>query len=82
MSDLQTEAIKLKQFISKIEHFEGEKKEISEEISGIYKDMYNDGFDIQAVKSIVRSRKKDERKRKEMEEIVLHYEALLEKASS
>ena len=81
MSDLQTEAAKLKQFINKIERLEGEKKEISEEVSSIYKDMHHDGFDVQAVKSIIRSRKKDERKRKEMEEIVLHYEALLEKIS-
>jgi uncharacterized protein (UPF0335 family) len=79
MSDLQTEAVKLKQFIDRIERLEGEKKEISEEISGIYKDMNQDGFSVQALKSIIRSRKQDERKRKEMEEIVLHYEALLEK---
>ena len=50
MSDLQTEAVKLKQFIDIIERLEGEKKEISEEISGIYKDMNQDGFSVQALK--------------------------------
>jgi uncharacterized protein (UPF0335 family) len=79
MADLSTEAKKLRQFIERIERLEGEKKEISEEVSGIYKDLQQDGFDSQAIKDIIRARKQDERKRREREELVDHYQALLER---
>jgi uncharacterized protein (UPF0335 family) len=85
MSNLQTEALKLKQAIEKIERLEGQKMEISEEISMNYKDLADDGFDIQAIKEVVRIRRQDEKKRRkleEREEMIEHYKSLLLKGLS
>jgi uncharacterized protein (UPF0335 family) len=71
------EAQKLKQFVEKIERLESEKKEIGEEVSGIYRDLGNEGFDVPAIKEIVRSRKKNKKKQMEQEALVDYYKSLL-----
>ena len=71
------EAQELRRLVDKIERLEDQKKEISEEISGIYKDMGNDGFDVEAIKEIIRCRKKDPKKLLEKEAMVEYYTSLL-----
>ncbi len=71
------DALKLRQFISQIESLEGQKKEISEEISDIYNDIKNEGYDISVVKEIIRIRKKDEKERIEREAMIEHYKHIL-----
>ena len=71
------EALKLRQFVSQIESLEGQKKEISEEVSCIYNDIKNEGYDISVIKEIIRLRKKDENERLEREIMLEHYKHIL-----
>jgi uncharacterized protein (UPF0335 family) len=71
------DALKLRQFISQIESLEGQKKEISEEITDIYNDIKNEGYDISVVKEIIRLRKKDEGERVRREAMIEHYKHIL-----
>lgn len=71
------DALKLRQFISQIESLEGQKKEISEEISDIYDHIKNEGYDISIVKEIIKLRKKDEEERIRRDAMIEHYKHIL-----
>jgi uncharacterized protein (UPF0335 family) len=71
------DALKLRQFISQIESLVVQKKDISEEITDIYNDIKNEGYDISVVKEIIRLRKKDEGERVRREAMIEHYKHIL-----
>ncbi len=75
--DGSIDTLKLKKFITQIENLEGQKKEILEEISAVYNDVKNEGFDVSIMKEIVRLRKKDEKERLEREMMIEHYKTIL-----
>ena len=52
--------INLKQAVERIEKLEGEKREISQHISEIYKELKESGFETKIIKKIVAIRKIDE----------------------
>jgi uncharacterized protein (UPF0335 family) len=51
-------AQELRQFVERVERLEEEKKAISEDIRDVYAEMKGRGFDVRAVRQIVRIRKK------------------------
>jgi uncharacterized protein (UPF0335 family) len=70
-------ARELTQFVERVERLEEEKKAISGDIREVYAEMKGSGFDVRAVREIVKIRKQDHSERKEMEAILALYMATL-----
>jgi uncharacterized protein (UPF0335 family) len=63
----------LKSIIERIERLEEEKKTISEDIRDVYSEAKGNGFDVKALRTIVRMRKQDANERLEQETILETY---------
>jgi len=63
----------LKAIIERIERLEEEKKTISDDIKDVYAEAKGNGFDVKALRTIVRLRKQDENERAEQETILETY---------
>lgn len=70
-------AQELRQFIERIERLEEEKAGIQGDIRDVFSEMKGRGFDVKAVRSILRIRKQDHAERQEQEAILeLYMQAL------
>ena len=63
----------LKSIIERIEKLEEEKKATSDDIRDVYAEAKGNGFDVKALRTIVRLRKLDTDERKEQETILETY---------
>jgi uncharacterized protein (UPF0335 family) len=63
----------LKAFIERIERLEEEKKAIADDIRDVYAEAKANGFDVKAIRTIVRLRKQDAEQRKEEAAILETY---------
>ena len=63
----------LKAFVERIERLEEEKKTISDDIRDVYAEAKSTGFDVKALRTIVRLRKQDVDERKEQDAILETY---------
>ena len=63
----------LKAIIERIERLEEEKKAISDDIRDVYAEAKGNGFDVKALRTIVRMRKQDANEREEQETILETY---------
>ena len=63
----------LKSIIERIERLEEEKKAISDDIRDVYAESKGNGFDVKALRMIVRLRKQDPNERQEQETILETY---------
>ncbi len=63
----------LKAFIERIERLEEEKKAIGDDIRDVYAEAKGTGFDVKALRTIVRMRKQDANERKEQEALIETY---------
>jgi uncharacterized protein (UPF0335 family) len=63
----------LKSVIERVERLEEEKKTISDDIRDVYAEAKGNGFDIKALRTIVRLRKQDVNERREQETILETY---------
>ena len=63
----------LKAFVERIERLEEEKKTISDDIRDVYAEAKGNGFDVKALRTIVRMRKQDANERAEQETILETY---------
>jgi uncharacterized protein (UPF0335 family) len=63
----------LKAFVERIERLEEEKKAIADDIRDVYAEAKGNGFDIKALRTIVRMRKQDKDERVEQETILQTY---------
>jgi uncharacterized protein (UPF0335 family) len=63
----------LKSIIERIERLEEEKKTISDDIRDVYAESKGNGFDVKALRTIVRLRKQDPNERQEHETILETY---------
>lgn len=70
-------AQELTQFIDRVERLEEEKKAISDDIREVYTELKGCGFDVRAVRELVKIRKQNHSERKEMEAILELYMAAL-----
>jgi uncharacterized protein (UPF0335 family) len=68
---------RLRLLIERIERLEEEKMGISDDIKDVYLDAKSTGFDVKAMKAIVRLRKLDRRERKEQEAMIELYKERL-----
>ena len=68
---------KLKSFVERVEKLEEEKKAISEDIREVYAEAKGDGFDVKALRAVIRMYRQDLDQRKEYEALVdLYRDAL------
>lgn len=67
----------LKGYISEIERWETEKKEIQDNIGEIYASAHDVGFDTKAIRHVVKVRKADRRKQEALENAVDVYKHAL-----
>lgn len=63
----------LKAIIERIERLEEEKKSIGDDIRDVYAEAKGNGFDVQALRTIVKMRKQDADQRQEQETILETY---------
>jgi uncharacterized protein (UPF0335 family) len=63
----------LKAIIERIEHLEEEKKAIADDIRDVYAEAKGNGFDVKALRTVVRLRKQDKNERAEQEAILETY---------
>ena len=74
MTSLQVSAQKqLRQLVEQIERLEEEKKALSDDIRDVYAEAKANGFDVKALRTIVRLRKQDADDRREQEAILETY---------
>jgi uncharacterized protein (UPF0335 family) len=63
----------LKSIIARVEKLEEEKKGISDDIKDVFAEAKGNGFDVKAIRSIIRIRKMDASEREEAETILDTY---------
>jgi uncharacterized protein (UPF0335 family) len=66
-------ANQLKAVVERIERLEEEKKAIADDIRDVYAEAKGNGFDVKALRTIVRLRKQDKTERQEHEAILETY---------
>ena len=63
----------LKAFVERVERLEEEKKAIADDIRDVYAEAKGNGFDVKALRTVVRLRKQDKNERDEQEAILQTY---------
>jgi uncharacterized protein (UPF0335 family) len=63
----------LKAIVERIEHLEEEKKTISDDIRDVFAEAKGNGYDVKALRTVVRMRKQDKNERAEQEAILETY---------
>ena len=73
MSAVRVAKDHLKAFVERIERLEEEKKALADDIRDVYAEAKANGFDVKALRQVVRLRKLDVEERKEQEAILDTY---------
>jgi uncharacterized protein (UPF0335 family) len=63
----------LKAFVERIERLEEEKKALSDDIRAVYAEAKGNGYDVKAMRAVVRLRKQDRDERMEHEAVLETY---------
>lgn len=63
----------LKAFVERIERLEEEKKAIADDIRDVFLEAKSNGYDVKALRAVVRLRKQDVNERKEQEALLETY---------
>jgi uncharacterized protein (UPF0335 family) len=63
----------LKAFVERVEKLEEEKKAISDDVRDVYAEAKSSGFDVKALRTVVKLRKLDVNERKEQEAVLETY---------
>ncbi|WP_075215169.1 DUF2312 domain-containing protein [Mongoliimonas terrestris] len=77
VADTGVAADELKQFIERIERLEEEKKAIADDVRDVYAEAKGRGYDVKAIRAIVRLRAKEPHEREEEEAILELYKSAL-----
>lgn len=67
----------LKQFIERVERLEQEKAEVAEQIKEVFAEVKGRGFDVKAIRTVIRERKQDPNDVAEQEAIIDMYKSAL-----
>ena len=68
----------LKQYINKIEKLEQSKAELAEDVKEVFAEAKSNGFDVQAMKQVLRLKKLDKNKLAEQDSILELYRQALD----
>lgn len=77
MVDVNESANQLRSVVERIENLESEKKTVSEEIRMVYDEAKGNGFNVKAIREIIKLRRQDKAERQEKEAIVDLYKTAL-----
>lgn len=77
VADTGVAAEELKQFIERIERLEEEKKAIADDVRDVYAEAKGRGFDVKAIRTIVRLRAKEPQEREEEAAILELYKSAI-----
>ena len=64
---------KLKSFVERVEKLEEEKKAIADDIREVYAEAKSEGFDVKALRAVIRIYRQDSQERREHEALVELY---------
>lgn len=67
----------LRQFIERVERLEDEKKELAEQIKEVFAEIKGRGFDVKAIRTILRERRQDPNDIAEQEAVIDMYKSAL-----
>lgn len=71
---LQTSAKdQLRAFVTRIERLEEERAALAADLREVYAEAKGNGFDVKALRSVIRLRKQDANKRREEEAVLITY---------
>jgi len=71
---LQTSAKdQLRAFVTRIDRLEEERAALAADLREVYAEAKGNGFDVKALRSVIRLRKQDENKRREEEAVLTTY---------
>ena len=70
-------ADRLKSFVERVERLEEEKTEIADQIKEVFAEIKADGYDVAAIRAILKRRKQDPDKLAEQEAVLHMYMAAL-----
>ena len=63
----------LKAFVERVERLEEEKKAIADDIRDVFAEAKGNGYDVKALRTVIRLRKQDKQEREEQEAILDTY---------
>jgi uncharacterized protein (UPF0335 family) len=72
---------KLRAIVERIEHVEDEIRELNEAKNEIYLEAKSNGFDVKVLREVVRLRKRDQKEREELDELLDVYLRAIKGAS-
>jgi uncharacterized protein (UPF0335 family) len=72
-ADKSVSAQRLKQFITRIERLEDEKKNLGADIREVYSEAKSAGYDVKVMRQVVKVRKMDKADREEQESLLQVY---------
>ena len=72
---------KLRAIVERIEHVEGEIRELNDAKKDIYLEAKSNGFDVKVLREVVRLRKQDQKEREELDELLDVYLRAIKGAS-
>lgn len=76
---LSPEGIKfVKDLVARVENIESEKRILGEDVKDIYADAKDKGYDVKALKALIRRRRKNPKEIENEEDMVELYEGALE----
>lgn len=76
---LSPEGIKfVKELVARVENIESEKRILAEDVKDIYADAKEKGYDVKALKALIRRRRKNPKEIENEEDMVELYEGALE----
>lgn len=67
----------LKSFVERIETLESDKKQVADDIRDVYSEAKSSGYDVRALRQIIRLRKQDAAERAELEALIDTYKLAL-----
>jgi uncharacterized protein (UPF0335 family) len=72
-ADKSVSAQRLKQFITRIERLEDEKKNLGADLREVYSEAQSAGYDVKVMRQVVKVRKMDKADREEQESLLQVY---------
>ena len=81
MSEIGIPGARIRSFVERIEHLDGELAELNEQKKEVFAEAKGEGFDVKILKEIIKLRKEDKNERDERESLLDLYMRAMETAS-
>ncbi|WP_315780548.1 MULTISPECIES: DUF2312 domain-containing protein [unclassified Bradyrhizobium] len=82
MSEIGIPGARIRSFIERIEHLDGELAELNEQKKEVFAEAKGEGFDVKILKEIIKLRKQDQDERDEHETLLDTYLRAMEAAET